>query len=216
MSLKTKKTRPQFQRGVTLIEMMIAMVLGLFVVGAITSVFLTNVKTNTANLKMIRLNQELRGAMTFMVDEIKRTGYSADPGNALFINAFDASTASCILYSYDADNDGTQGPNELFGFRLDTDDDEIKWSNSATTACDFSQPITDANMATIDSLSFDVSNSVNQVANVIGTNALSAATGVSVYDVTITLTGSTDLLGADDPSRTITETIRVRNDAPKS
>jgi len=218
MSLKTKKTHPQFQSGVTLIEMMIAMVLGLFVIGAISSVFLTNVKTNTANLKMIRLNQDLRGAMTFMVDEIKRAGYSADATNSDFMNFFKRVNSSCFLYSYDANNDGTPDADELFGFRLDADNNEIKWSNSATTACDFGQSITDANMATIDSLSFDITNSVNQEASVTGSLATSNATvvGVSIYEVKITLIGSTDLLGADDPSRTITETVRVRNDAPKS
>jgi len=222
MSLKAKQTHPQFQSGVTLIEMMIAMVLGLFVTGAIISVFLTSVKTNTENLKMIRLNQELRGVMTFMVDELKRAGYSADPDNNSFINAFDASTASCILYSYDENNDGilntaAPAPIEKFGFRLV--ENEIKWTrNTAADGCDFTgQSITDTNMAKITTLTFDVTGSANTEGTT-GSDTFSATTGVSIYEVAITLTGTTDLAfnsDANDPSRTIEETIRIRNEAPK-
>ena len=212
-------TIDRFQKGLTLVEMMIAMVLGLFVTAVIITVFSTNVRSSTENIKMIRLNQELRGAMTFMVDEIKRAGYSADPGNAIFMSTLSTRwvNSSCFLYSYDNDSDGAQGTDEHFGFQLDTVAKQIKWASDADNGCAFGESITDANMAEITALKFDLSGSVN-INGVTSLDAFTTTTGVSVYDVTITLTGTTDLPHssvANDPRRTVTETIRIRNDAPK-
>jgi len=210
------------QKGLTLIEMMIAMVLGIFVTAVIITVFSTNVRSNVENMKMIRLNQELRGAMTFMVDEIKRTGYSADSNNANFMASFDKVGTSCLLYSYDLDGNGARDSDEHFGFRLDTSVDQIKWAKNASaassTVCNsFGESITDANMAEITTLDFDITGSIN-TGGVSGVTALTTNFGVSVYDVTITLTGKTDLphsSDANDPRRTIIETIRIRNEDPK-
>jgi len=211
------------QFGLTLIEMLIAMVLGLFVTAVIITVFSTNVRSSTENIKMIRLNQELRGAMTFMVDELKRTGYSAHPTspagprNPAFMTAFHPVNSSCILYSYDNNGDGLRDSDEHFGFRLDASVDQIKWASDATDNCSFGESITDVNMAKITALDFDISGSAN-INGTTGLDTLSTTTGVSVYDVTITLTGTTDLphsSNANDPRRTITETIRIRNEDPK-
>jgi len=217
------------QTGLTLIEMMIAMVLGLFVTAVIITVFSTNVRSSTENLKMIRLNQELRGAMTFMVDELKRAGYSADPSNSDFMSDFDINdfdtSDDCARYSYDEDGDGIQGTDEKFGFRLNGN--IVEWSKNVTSA-DCSAPaaltwddLTDPALASITTLYFDITGSVNTNGSTAWTTstALTTTTGVSVYDITITLTGTTDLppngADANDPRRTITETIRVRNEDPK-
>ncbi len=202
--------------GLTLIEMMIAMVLGLFLTAVIITVFSTNVRSNVENMKMIRLNQELRGAMTFMVDELKRTGYSADSSNPAFMESFVHVNTSCILYSYDYNGDGTKGSDERFGFQLDTSVDQIKWASDATDSCSFGEPITDANMAEITTLDFDITGSINTDGSSFGSTAFTTTTDgtVSVYDVTITLTGKTDLPGTD-PRRTLIETIRIRNEDAK-
>ncbi|MGB0237719.1 MAG: PilW family protein [Cycloclasticus sp.] len=213
------------QRGLTLVEMLIAVVLGLFVTAVIISVFSTNVRSSTENLQMIRLNQELRGAMTLMADELKRAGYSADPTNADFVDDFNVS-ASCIRYSYDEDEDGIRDSDERFGFTLDNN--RVRWTNRGGTVgakgsavCSTSTSawysITTADIALITTLDFSLDNSVNTL-NVSSLTALTTNSGVSVYDVTITLTGIKDLphnSAANDPRRTIEETVRVRNDDPK-
>ncbi|WP_020161616.1 prepilin-type N-terminal cleavage/methylation domain-containing protein [Cycloclasticus pugetii] len=231
----------QRQTGLTLIEMMIAMVLGLFVTAVIITVFSTNVRSSTENIKMIRLNQELRGVMTFMVDELKRAGYSERTTISDFmdkLNAPDPATLprSCIRYAYDEDADAgavadTGGINpesrEHFGFTLH--ENTVKWISSGgaigalgSPTCDTALPwedLTDPNIAFITTLDFDISGSAN-TNDVSSLTALTTTTGVSVYDVTITLTGTVDLppIGPDanDPRRTITETIRLRNDDPKN
>jgi len=216
------------QAGLTLIEMMIAMVLGLFVIAVIITVFSTNVRSSTESIKMIRLNQELRGVMTMMVDELKRAGYSADPSNSDFMSDFDINdfdtSDDCARYSYDDDGDKIQDANEKFGFRLNGN--IVEWSRNVTSA-DCSAPasstwddLTDPALASITTLYFDITDSINTGGIPTSPlNALTTTTGLSVYDVTITLTGTTDLPpngpDANDPRRTITETIRVRNEDPK-
>jgi len=202
--------------------MMIAMVLGLFVTAVIITVFSTNVRSSTENIKMIRLNQELRGVMTMMVDELKRTGYSANPTNTDFMNDFDISS-DCARYSYDEDASLIRETDERFGFKLAGD--TIIWAkNFTSTDCSSSTTtptsITDPNLASITTLDFDITGSSNRHGSTFNTGivALTTTTGTSLYEVTITLTGTTDLphsSDAEDPRRTIIETIRIRNEDPK-
>jgi len=207
------------EHGFTLIEMMIALVLGLFVTAVIITVFSTNVRSSTENIKMIRLNQELRGVMTMMVDELKRAGYSADSSNSNFMEDFDIS-AGCARYSYDEDDSKIREPDERFGFKLSGD--TIIWARNFTSSdCSSATSpasITDSNLASITTLDFDITGSANSE-GAVGDAAFSTTDGVSVYEVTITLTGKTDLphsSAANDPRRTLIETVRIRNEAPKN
>jgi len=225
------KTLPQIhkQKGLTLVEMLIAMVLGLFVTAVIITVFSTNVRSSTESIKMIRLNQELRGAMRLMTDELKRAGYSFNPGNPAFMNDFNISS-TCVRFSYDevgrvGKTDGAQDPDERFGFKLENN--TVKWTrnggnpNNPPTAPDCSTgtwtSLTTVDAAFITTLDFDISGSLNSN-DESGLIALTTNFGISAYDVTITLVGTTDLphsSAANDPRRTIIETVRIRNDDPK-
>jgi len=213
-------------RGLTLIELLIAMVLGLFVSAVTIGIFTTTVRSNVENMKMIRLNQELRGTMTMMVNELKRHGYSADPTNTDFINDSEPPLlpVDCLRYSYDKNANSTLENDERFGFKLS--DNTVSWTQNATTHdCSGTSPdttwtaITDPNLAKITELTFDVRDSVNTEGTT-GSDVFDPdlGSGVSVYKVKIILTGTTDLAfssDADNPSRTIKETIRIRNEAPK-
>jgi len=209
------------QKGLTLIEMLIAMVLGIFVTAVIITVFSTNVRSNVENMKMIRLNQELRGAMTLMSDEFKRAGYSASSSITTFMDRTNFTT-TCANYSFDANGNGAVDSAEYYGFRFDSTNNEIDWGSNLTAGgCSTGawQAITDANMAKITNLDFDVSGSINTDGVSWGNTAFIITTGVSVYNVTITLKGTTDLphsSDANDPRREVTQTIRIRNEAPKN
>jgi len=221
---KTSYALGKKHKGLTLIEMMIALVLGLFVTAVIITVFSTNVRSNTENLKMIRLNQELRGVMNLMSDELKRSGYSGyltGATNSAFMSQFKRVSANCVLYAFDTNSDGDLDTNEYRGFRLTSN--QVVWKTSGTgTDCvsgDW-EALTSSEIAEITTLDFDFSGSSNKLGSTVDTGivALTTNTGISLYDVTITLTGSTDLphsSDANDPRRTIVETIRVRNDDPK-
>lgn len=189
------------QQGITLIEMMIAMVLGLLVMGSIIAIFVNNVKTSSENIRMIRLNQELRGTMTFISDELKRAGYSGDATNSAFNDDlnFDV-VSSCLRYSYDENDDGVQQPVERFAFKLL--DDEIQWGTNQVddlTDCTNGnwQGITDANITSITTFTAPES-------------AIPAGT-INISQLDVTLIGEL-IFSSGTVSRTISETIRVRNE----
>lgn len=191
MTMKIKK-----QSGMTLIEMMIAMLIGLLVTGAVIAIFISNVKSSSENIKMIHLNQELRTVMGFMSDEIKRSGYSADATVASFIDYFNTATANCVLYSYDVNGDGVQTTNEKFGFRLNGN--TIQWGSNVVCGANANwQNLTSPNIANI------------TVFSIVPTD-LPAGT-IIIKQLVITMTGVTTL-NPGTASRTITETIRVRNE----
>ena len=62
------------QRGFTLIELMISIVIGLIILAAVVGMFVTLIKSDNDNLKSIRLNQELRAAMSLITRDIRRAG----------------------------------------------------------------------------------------------------------------------------------------------
>jgi prepilin peptidase dependent protein B len=104
-------------------------VIGLMLLAGMTLLFTHIVKVNTDTLKVTHLQQELRGIMDVMVQDIRRSGYwlnaicsvNANILSAALIadrcagiasrqNPFDAITIghsrTCILYSYDATSNG--------------------------------------------------------------------------------------------------------------
>jgi prepilin peptidase dependent protein B len=131
------------QSGLTLIELLISMLLGVVLLAAASSVLLTNLATSSASVTSSRLNEELMTLMSVMVQDIRRAGYSGDAGivtdptqndlnivgeTALAIqpsiadpDSDDATLGSCILYTYDANGDGLLDDQDIVGFRLDDD-----------------------------------------------------------------------------------------------
>jgi len=187
------------QSGITLIELMVAMILGLLVSGAIITIFITNVKSATENIKMIHLNQELRAVIGFMSDEIKRAGYSASSDEG-YMGAWSTATAGCIIYAYDQNGDGSAyaAGTDRLGFKLDNG--IIKWGKSVTSctlpAANW-QPLTDTGIANITVFTI--------------TAPLIVAGTLNIRQITVTITGETTLKPGT-ATRTITETIRVRNE----
>lgn len=74
------------QGGFTFIELMIGIVVGMIVIAAATTIYVTTVRGSAETLRQIKLNQELRAIMDVMVSDIRRAGYWAntvtgDPSN---------------------------------------------------------------------------------------------------------------------------------------
>jgi prepilin-type N-terminal cleavage/methylation domain-containing protein len=65
------------QRGISLIELMIAMVLGLLVSAIVIGMYGSTIASTKQAMTTIRLNQELRIAMDTIVRDIRRAGYSS-------------------------------------------------------------------------------------------------------------------------------------------
>lgn len=147
------------QKGLSLVELMITITLGLLLMAALTSVFSNTIGVNSRSLKLSQLHEEATAIMGLMISDIRRTGYRGDAARLVYDPA-NASTAfnntivisqqtgeaanSCILFSYDEDSDGIHdGAPENFGFRLSGDQiqrrqasatcDDGGWQNATTT-----------------------------------------------------------------------------------
>jgi type II secretory pathway component PulJ len=154
--------------GFSLVEMMVALVAGMVVVGAVLAFTVSSVRANSDYVQSTRLMQELRNVTDYMTVELKRAGYD---NNAMEYVANPTSTAvskfapmkidttagsNCIIYAYDTYNGGTgQGAldlsaGELRGIRRRTATvngvagigviEVAESSASATPDCDGNQP----------------------------------------------------------------------------
>lgn len=63
----------------SLIELMIALTMGLFLLLGLSTFLTTTLKSNTAAVKLASLDQELRAIMTLMSRDIRRAGYWGSP-----------------------------------------------------------------------------------------------------------------------------------------
>ncbi len=67
------------QHGFSLIEMMVAMVIGLIVTGAVVAFIASMMTANTQTLSATRLNSELRTSAELVSRELRRAAYVLDP-----------------------------------------------------------------------------------------------------------------------------------------
>jgi type IV pilus assembly protein PilW len=115
--LKRSIPRSGNTRGFSLIELMVALVVGLIVVGAVLALIVAIMKSNRETLQATRLNQELRATMAVMATDIRRARGVEDPMTTATMDPttvpykdIDTTTAGCILYGYfdviDDDGDG--------------------------------------------------------------------------------------------------------------
>lgn len=108
------------QQGLTLVELMVGLVVGLILTAGVLKIYITNMNANRSNLQISMLNQELRSMLHLVEKDVRRAGFWAGvPGtddmstnpflaepNDLVVSEKAAEIAnSCITYSYDLDKD---------------------------------------------------------------------------------------------------------------
>jgi type IV pilus assembly protein PilW len=79
------RSQLKYQSGLTLIEIMISMVIGLLLLGGTISMFIANKRVYTEQEAMARLQEDARFAMGIMLHDIRMIGYTgcADDFNAV-------------------------------------------------------------------------------------------------------------------------------------
>lgn len=223
-------------RGFTLIELMVALVLGLVVVGGVMGVFMSTYQSNAQNIKSVRLNEEMRAVMSMMTRDIRRAGVrdlAWQPsllGSAnVFANdvnwvvsRYDTTVPanSCALFAYDSDSNDVLGNPDRMGYRMRREVSggiarQSVETRRTGTACNGAgwEKVTDENIMNVLSLNF--------------TTTLEPGTsGVAVRTVIVTLDAAThtrslnpasltaaDCTNIDVVCRQLVEKIRLRNDA---
>ena len=106
---------PRQASGFTLVELMVAMVLGLLVVSAVLAFIFSLIRANSETVLSTRLNQEMRATMSLIANDVRRARGMSDPIAAVGQNGSVANphsvvvipSATCIRYSYSEDGAGT-------------------------------------------------------------------------------------------------------------
>jgi type II secretory pathway component PulJ len=154
------------EQGVSLVELLIGLAVGSLIVAGALTVFAKISFSGLENVRMVRLNEQLRSTLDLIRRDLQRAGYvDAWQAGSVDIDDLDATAmgvfgaivingaGDCITYSYDYDEDADQDANELFGFRLSGT--EIQRTTTSTD-CDVDwPPITDSEVV-IDTLSFEL------------------------------------------------------------
>lgn len=194
------------QRGYTLIELMISLVIGLVALAAVTSVFISMLGTNTTQMKTIRLNQELRGAMTNIVRDLRRSGFNGNAAQQLGppIASFGFSqltlggsapvngdAKSSVNFAFDAPGDPTGV--ETFGYQLNNG--AVRACKSTVSTCSNWERITDDSLVNISALTF--------------LPKITSVGGLNHTTITVTLTGN--LIADTNFTRTLVQTVVLRN-----
>lgn len=207
--------------GYTMVELLTALVINLFLMGGLITIFVSNVNHYHNSINVNRLNQQLETIMMMMSNEIRRAGYWAnaqnDIGSTTNNNPFMASgtditvSGSCILFTYDKNNSGTlpsissSSDDERYGYRLNGNVLQARpWgapydcSASASTW----DNMTDSNVIQITSLSFTLNSST------ITTGPGNKGLVQRSVDISITgrLTSNTSI------TKTLTKHVRLMND----
>ncbi len=98
----------QSQRGVTLIELMIALVVGLIISGAALALVAAIIKSNSDTVRSTRLTQELRATAEVIARDLRRARSDTDPisnvGTTPLLtacNTIDTTTTGCVTYGFD-------------------------------------------------------------------------------------------------------------------
>lgn len=206
-------------RGLSLIELMVALTIGLAVLGGVLAMMMNSMRANAESMKTIRLNQEMRAAMDLMVRDVRRAGYrkgfssTIGSGQTVENTVHILDNGGRIEFQYDEDDDGMLNTSsESFGFKLEAG--ALKYTRNALASPPVWQSITDPKVTTLTALSFCYWPSVaTQCLTQVPAEAKSVSTGsaqVSVYAVRITI--SAQVKNDAATSRRLTETIRVRND----
>lgn len=222
------------QRGLGLVELLIASAIGLFLLAGLTDFLGRSLTQSGRNFQDARLTQDLNTAMDLMTRDLRRAGYSgtaqavtsaADAAANEFMQAVGMGTshgginitqAGCILYSYDrstaAPGIGFLDDAEKLGFRLRAGAVE---AGSNVTTCELSvaagwQQVTDPSLSTITALSFQFLDRTDNVAATPFDSALGPNWVVCTRLIRVTLTGQ--LRNSPAVTRTLTQTVRVRND----
>lgn len=226
------------QQGLTLVELLVGIVVGLVVLSAAGGAMISYMRSYSDSQKVLNLNQNMRAVMDIMARDIRRAGYMTsqiDDLSALKENPFfkemcdlricDVAgySGSCISFSYDmngdsavtgSDNKKDGEKNEVFGFRLNNKVLEIKKSgkSSCENAGSQYEGLSDKDIS-IDKLIFKINGMGGlNVDDPTKSCTVNPETKNCLYVrfVSIELTASTN----SEPKfqQTLVQTVKIRND----
>lgn len=126
MRYREKRRRPlASEAGITLVEMLVAMVVGLILAGGIYQIFVGSSESYRMNTQLARIQENGRFAMQILRQEIRGAGYlgCAQDAGQFFSTLNSGTTVQDFIYSYG---------NAIQGFES-TKNDAYEWQNGTGT-----------------------------------------------------------------------------------
>ena len=215
-------------RGLSLVEFMVGITVGLFIVGGSVSLFVNNIVASRRMLVEARVNQDLRAVGDLITRDLRRAGYwgNAIQGTLLSGTNTTPQTNPYRAVSYDAASGeltysfsrGTENDTldnaENFGFRLSSGVIQMKTSAGAW------QDVTDPNVITVTQLKIvPTTNTVwmgSRCTPVLPPGSANSAGGpgpsltMRSFDVAIEAKAANDTTSAT--ARQLHTSVKVRND----
>ena len=145
------------ERGVSIIELLVGVAVGLFIVGGATSLFVANLVNSRKMLLEARLNQDLRAASDLITRDLRRAGYWGNPMEGVMGNgaasltvanpystiaATPSATNGQVTYAYAKDTNDVLDNNENFGFRRSATTGAIEMQTTLGTWQQLTDPTT--------------------------------------------------------------------------
>ena len=143
------------QRGISLVELMVGITIGMIVVAGASVLMTTQLNEHRRLMLETQVQQDLRATGDLIVRELRRSGYTRFSMNSVWApgaaapvaNAYspvDTSQSDEFTYSYARDDDANlDNSTETFGFRLKEGAIYFRLGNSW-------QPLTDVNTLVVD------------------------------------------------------------------
>jgi len=103
-----RRSRKHKTQAFTLIELMIAMALGMIVMASVATTFTSQTRTYSAQEQINQMEQNARGALDIMSREIKMAGYNPAAGTVTGVVTY---TSTALTIQADLNGDGSISPN---------------------------------------------------------------------------------------------------------
>lgn len=208
--------------GVTLIEMMVAMVVSLLAIGAMVILMANTLGTGSETIRTARLTQELRSAMEIMTRDLRRANFHqgfiacvgnpdcrADLGISAQVSTINIDAGgNCFWFWLDRNGDGDLTDDSVGAFRLVTVGGvgALQMRDSGNAAADCAsdagwQTITDPAVVNVTAFSADDTPSYSETVSSTGTQ--------NVEKILLTITAQ--FTGDPGVSRQVADLIFVRN-----
>jgi len=211
--------RSRHARGFSLIELMVALVVGLIVVGAVLALIVAIMKSNRETLQATRLNQELRATMAVVATDIRRARGVEDPMTTATMTPanvpykdIDTTTAGCIRYGYfdviDDNGDGDATNDNYHSLYLSDEGQVMRKSATTMAGATCTPSASESSPGAIPAIKKLGS---DQVAITSMTFTPSASSPSREFEVSLTGHLDDDDAALASISRTITQTVFVRS-----
>lgn len=208
------------QAGLSIVEFMVGLALGLLIVAGASSMFVGNIVSARRLQVEARLEQDLRAAMDMITRDLRRGGYWANAMNGvLTANPYNvvslAASPPAISYAYSRDTNDVLGTDEQFGFRLNTNTGgngsvDMSLSGNWQAVTDTATMKLDTDKSNITRLDLAADDKTVPLNFACPTGcSVSCQVKIRAYQVVLKGISKTDTA----VTRTLVSTVRVRNDA---